>query len=94
MTADDRLTLIARINALIAVRDRLVTALLRTGADPEWVAERACTDTWAGTETTCPPLPFTGRPCTNPEPLPHDYCWSSGCYVADKHDTNEKEATA
>ena len=39
-------THVARINALISVRDRLSTDLLRTGADPEWVARRAGTDTW------------------------------------------------
>lgn len=85
---DDRPTLVARVNALLAVRDRLVTDLLRLGADPEWVAKRALTDTWSPPKE-CPPLSFTGGRCSNPEPLPHDYCWGATCYVPDAHDRTE-----
>ena len=48
----------------------------------------AGTDTW-GPVTECPPLPFTGMRCANPEPLPHAYCWAATCYVADSHDLTE-----
>lgn len=86
----------AQIATLLAARNRLATALLLAGNDPDDVRAMAGTDTWGPVAGTCDHL-LGHLPCRNDQPHkggPDGLgCIHWGLTVADRHDASEGKAT-